>query len=435
MYEGKSSKLFAQYAVPQMIGLLCNSVYMIVDGVFIGNRLGREAMAAAGIGVPVLEILIALSMAIASGAGVMISNVFGKNDRQSALRVFTLGVWLCAGVGALIAVLGNVLIHPLVNLLGATAQIHADAVCYLRYIVTFSPFLLFSFFLSGMARNDGKPGLAMFALTAGSASNIVLDYVFMYPLNMGIGGAALATAIGPALSVMILLPHFVMKKGRLHLDKTKPDYRLTGRICVLGFPAFIMECTIGLITLVYNLAIRSNGFGEMGLAAYLLIGYLMLIVLTLFLGMAEGLQPVFSHFAGTGEHAREKALRSYAVKVFLLVGVASYLLILLLAKPFYGIFSPQDAELVAFAQGRSAAYFSGFFLAGYNILMISYWQSMQQAGRALGVSLLRSIALPVLLLMLLPLLCGAESIWACHSLSEALTACTAAVWYLKTRGK
>lgn len=435
MYEGKSSKLFAKYAVPQMIGLLCNSVYMIVDGVFIGNRLGREAMAAAGVGVPVLEILIALSMAIASGAGVMISSALGQKNGQKALHVFTLGVWLCAGAGLAIAVIGNALIHPLVDLLGATAQIHAEAVCYLRYIVTFSPFLLFSFFLSGMARNDGRPGLAMLALTAGSASNIVLDYVFMYPLNMGIGGAALATAVGPALSVMILLPHFVMKKGRLYFDKMQPDWRLTGRICALGFPAFIMEFTIGLITLVYNLAIRRNSFGEMGLAAYLLIGYLMLIVLTLFLGMAEGLQPVFSHFAGTGEHVREKALRRYAVKVFLAVGVASYLLVWLLAKPFYSIFSPQDAALVAFAQSRSRIYFSGFFLAGYNILMISYWQSIQQAGHALGISLLRSIALPMVLLLLLPLLCGPESIWTCHSLSEALTACAAVILYLKNRGK
>ena len=100
----------------------------------------------------------------------------------------------------------------LAELLGSTPQIHDKAICYLHYIVTFSPFLLFSFLLGGLARIDGCPKLAMFALAFGSVSNMVLDYVFMYPLNMGISGAALATAIGPVFSVAILLPHFLMKK-------------------------------------------------------------------------------------------------------------------------------------------------------------------------------------------------------------------------------
>lgn len=106
-------------------------------------------------------------------------------------------------------------IHPLAELLGSTPQIHEESVRYLWYIVTFSPFLLFSFLLGGLARNDGRSKLAMVALAVGSVSNIILDYVFMYPLNMGIAGAALATAVGPVFSVLILLPHFLLKKGKL----------------------------------------------------------------------------------------------------------------------------------------------------------------------------------------------------------------------------
>ncbi len=179
------------------------------------------------------------------------------------------------------------------------------------------------------------------------------------------------------------------------------------------------------MTFIYNSAIVRHGGGELGLAAYLLIGYLMLIILTLFLGLAEGLQPVFSFFAGAGEYDRNRAIRSFAIKVFLILGIVCYGLVLLFAKEFYSIFTPNDPELIAFAAEKSRVYFCGFFLAGFNILMISYWQSVQKTKQALTVSLLRSMILPPILITLLPLLFDSEIIWLCHSLAEMMTACAA----------
>ena len=128
MYEGKLRTLFAKYAVPQMIGLLFNSAYVMVDGIFIGNRLGRDAMAAAAVSVPFVEVLIALSMAIASGAGVMISGQLGRGEQEKALQTFHAAILCAAAFGAFIIVLGNVFLHPLAELLGSTPQIHEEAV-------------------------------------------------------------------------------------------------------------------------------------------------------------------------------------------------------------------------------------------------------------------------------------------------------------------
>lgn len=212
MYKENSFKLFIKYALPQMFGLLLNSVYLIVDGIFIGNRLGRDAMAAAAVSVPVVEFLIAISLAVSSGAGIIISSYLGKDKNEDANKTFNLSILVLGLISIIIVVFGNIFINGIANLLGSTPDIHDQAVTYLWYILTFSPFLLFSFLLSGLARNDNKPKLAMIALVVGSVSNIVLDYVFMYPLNMGIAGAALATALGPIFSVLILLPHFISKK-------------------------------------------------------------------------------------------------------------------------------------------------------------------------------------------------------------------------------
>lgn len=430
--QEKPCKLFIQYAVPQMIGLLFNSVYLIVDGVFIGNVLGRDAMAAAAVAVPLVEILIALSMAIASGAGIVISSHLAQGRGKEARQTFRTALLCAGGLGLLVMALGNLLIHPLARLLGSTQQIHQEAVTYIRYIVSLSPFLVFSFLLSGLARNDGRPRLAMVSLAVGSVSNILLDYLFMCPLNGGIGGAALATAIGPVISVGILLPHFLGKRGNLYLTRERGSGKTAARILTLGFPSFIMEFTIGIITFVYNIAIVKSGYGDIGLAAYLVMGYLMLIVLTLFLGMAEGLQPVFSFFQGAGEEKRNEDMRKYAAKVFLLLGIVCYGLICLGSRGFYGIFNPEDPALTEFAASQSVPYFCGFFLAGFNILMISFWQSTLQGRRALAVSLSRSLILPPALMLLLPLLFGRETIWLCHSLSECLTACGA--WLLLRAG-
>lgn len=434
MYEGKTRTLFVRYAIPQMIGLLFNSVYMIVDGVFIGNVLGRDSMAAAAVAVPLIEILIALSMAVASGAGILISGLLAQQEKQKALEVFDTALLSAAAIGALVAAGGNLFLDPLAEALGATAQIHAQATEYIRYIVTFSPFLLFSFLLSGLARNDGCPRLAMAALAVGSVSNIVLDYVFMCPLHMGIGGAALATAIGPVLSVLILLPHFLRKTGALYFSVPRVRAAYFWRIAALGVPSFVMEFTIGILTFVYNIAIVRYGYGEIGLAAYLVIGYLMLLFLTLFLGMAEGLQPVFSYFTGAGAAARCRALRRFATVVFLTVGIVCYGGIVLFSHAFFALFNPGDLELIRFAADRSLPYFCGFFLAGYNILMISFWQSTQRTGHALLISLSRSVLVLPLLVAVLPLLWGGEMLWLCHSLSEALTAALAFALHRRQSG-
>lgn len=427
MYEGKTHSLFLRYAVPQMLGLLFNSVYLIVDGIFIGNRLGRDAMAAAAVAVPFIEVMIAVSLAVSAGAGAILSGCLGRGEREQAIKACNTAIRILALIGLFIMLLGNLFIHPIAEMLGATPDIHDEAVSYLRYIVTFAPFLLFSFLLGGLVRNDGRPKLAMFALTFGSVSNIVLDYVFMYPLNMGIGGAALATALGPIFSVLILLPHFIFAKGNLRITRCRIELRQVKRILYLGIPSFIMEFSIGIVTFIYNSAIVRHGGGELGLAAYLLIGYLMLIILTLFLGLAEGLQPVFSYFSGAGEQEGNRAMRTFATKVFLVVGIVCYGVVLLFAKEFYSIFTPNDLELITFAAQKSRIYFCGFFLAGFNILRISYWQSIQQTKQALTVSLLRSMIFPPIFILLLALLFGSEIIWVCHSLAEMMTACAVLV--------
>ncbi len=435
MQNQSTGRLFVRYALPQMLGLLFNSAYFIVDGVFIGNRLGREAMAAAAVSVPLIEIFLALSLAIASGAGILVSGLLANKRAEEASRVASLSVMFALGFSFILAVLGNVFLEPLVRFLGAGPEIHEEAATYLWYILTSAPFSFLSFLLGGLARNDGKPKLAMAAMGLGAVSNIVLDYVFMYPLNMGIAGAALATALGPVFAIVVLLPHFFMGKGSLKLRQTGVRLGTLKRVVTLGFPAFIMEFSIGIITLVYNLAIVRYGFSDLGLAAYLVIGYLMLLILTLFLGMAEGLQPVYSYLHGLKDKAAYRKMHAFALRVFVVSGLVITALVMLFARQFFLLFSPGDMELVDFVTQKARPYFSLFVFAGINILFIVYWQSIHKTGRALTLSLGRSLFFPPILMLLLPRLFGRDIIWFVHSLSEALTALILLLIILNTKRK
>lgn len=425
MKQDSPAQLFRRYALPQMAGLLFNSVYFIVDGVFIGNRLGRDALAAAAVSVPVIEVLIALALALTGGASILIGRSVGQRKAQNARRVFALSLLMTLVLGVCTLSVGLFMPDRLARLLGATPDIMAPSVAYLRYILLFSPFLLLSFVLGGLVRTDGRPRLAMVAMIIGSLSNVLLDYVFMYPLNMGITGAALATGLGPVLSVLILLPHFLMRRGQLYLSRVRLNLREAGQLLLLGFPGFILEFTIGMLTLLHNLAILRQGYGELGLAAYLLIGYLMLMMLTVFLGLAEGLQPVFAYLHGAKQGDRLLALRRYALKVVTVIGVLLSLAIVLFSGHFYRLFAPGDAALTTFAATQSRWYFGGLFAAGLNILLIIYWQSTGQSLRALYISLLRCLVLPALLLFAVPDFAGRTFIWMAHSLSELLTAAAA----------
>lgn len=250
-----NTKILLKYGLPQMIGLVFNSAYFIVDGIFIGQRLGDQSLAAAGVAVPVVEIMIAIAMMISVGAGIMVSTEIGNHNMKDANRTFNIANKFTMILAISIVILGNIFITPLAQFLGASDVILAETVLYLRYFITASPFLIFSFTLSTFVRNDNQPTPAMWALIIGAVLNIALDYVFMYPMNMGMAGAALATALGPVFSVLILIPHFFKKSSNLHFEKATIKLNTVKSIIFKGISAFITNFSIGFVTLIYNIAI------------------------------------------------------------------------------------------------------------------------------------------------------------------------------------
>ncbi|MBU5486214.1 MATE family efflux transporter [Clostridium sp. MSJ-11] len=414
-------RLFLSYAIPGIAGLLFNSMYILVDGLFVARILGREALAAVTVGVPVVEVLLALSMLISVGAGVLISNSNGAGDTKEGRRIFNLSFRLLMATSIIIAGLSLIFIYPLSSFLGATPDIIDLVVEYLRYFFAFSPAFMLSYGMCTWLRNDSKPSLVMIAQIVGALSNIILDWYFMVPLEMGLAGAALATGLGPVFSILIMLPHFLRKKGNLYFQKVKLDIATILLTIKRGIPSFMMEFALGITTLICNIAIGIH-MGSLGFAAYGIVGYIALIATSIFLGMAEGSQPLISFFHGAEEDSKIKDIINISLIISTVIGTVTYFLLYNFGKYPVSVFAGKDIDLINTSVNAVIYYFPALFISGINIVIASGLQSIGHWRESVVISLCRSLILLLPLLFVLPTFLGNNGVWVSVPIAEVLTA-------------
>ena len=409
-----------KYIVPGIVGLLFNSLYIVIDGLFVARMLGRDALAAVTLAVPVMEIMIAFSMLISIGSGVIISNLNGQGKVKEGRKVFNISSRVLLLLSITIAIVPNLLLRPIIKLLGGTEDIYFLTRDYLRALLLLAPGFMFSYGLGTWSRNDGQPKVAMVAQVVGALVNIGLDWLFMGPLQMGIRGAAIATGLGPIVGIAIMLPHFIRKKGDLYFEKVKMDLGIISDVMKKGVPSFSMEFALGLTTLCMNIVI-SKYLGVLGLAVYGIVGYIALILYSVFLGMAEGSQPLLSYYHGAEDDGRKKSILSISIIISVITGILGYIVLNMKGVHVIKIFAGKDVKLI---QGTVAAvkiYFVGLFITGINIVSSSFMQSVGDWKESVFISLLRSVLILYPVLLILPKFFGVESIWLGVAVTEAIT--------------
>ncbi len=260
-------------------------------------------------------------------------------------------------------------------------------------------------------RNDGNPGLSMAAMLAGSFSNILLDYILIFPLELGILGAVLATGCAPVISMCILLRHKISGKNHLHLEKSRCSSKFLAGILSLGVPSLITEVASGVVILVFN-ALILGLLGNTGVAAYGIVANLSLVVTAVFTGIAQGLQPLVSRSYGIGEKEDIRRLLNYAAAfVFLLSGFL-YLLFFCAVEPIASVFNSEGNEkLQIIAVTGMKLYFTSIPFTGLNIILSAFFTSTEKALPAQGISLSRGLFLILPAAFLLAQLWGMTGIW------------------------
>lgn len=427
------SKLFYRYLIPSICGTMVTSIYVLADSIIIGKGIGTDALAGLNIILPLFNIFFGNGLLFGVGGSVLMSIERGAGNYKNGERYYSIALLLNAIMCVLYTVLMLVFMTPMVEFLGATEVTMPYIREYAPYVIMGMSVFSFSSFLQTFIRNDGAPKLAMVAVVTGGVLNIILDIIFVYPMQMGMKGAAIASVIGAIATVLILLMHFVSKKNGLHLNFKGFSYKHAVNIIKSGFTSFFVEIASGVVMFIFNIQILKY-IGDIGIGLYSVITNTILIIGCLCNGINQAAQPLISVNYGAGLVERVAEVRKKGIKTAIWICSAIGLLALIIPDLFTYIFIHPTQEILALSKVAIRTYFMGAFVMGVNIFIIGYFQSTLKPMLSLVLCLARGCGLSVLFVYILPMFMGDIGIWLAVPLAEFISLAIGIV-YLKKENK
>lgn len=412
--------------VPGMMGLSC---YILADTFFISKGLGANGLAALNLAIPIYSFIHGSGLMLGIGGATKYSIFKGQRAHKNADQVFSNTLY-AGGILILIFLSAGLFLSGKITvLLGADEEIYAMTKTYLQVILLFSPAFMMNDILICFVRNDGSPSLSMTAMLVGSFANIILDYIFIFPMGLGIFGAVLATGFAPVISMMILSIHWLKKRSHFRFKWIKPQPKMMGSMLALGVPSLISEVASGIVIIVFNMIILKL-LGNVGVAAYGVVANLSLVVVSVYTGIAQGMQPLVSKSYGYGDAKGIQKTLGYALITMGAVSAVIYAGILLFADPIAGIFnSEQNLKLQKIAVDGLKLYFLAVPFVGFNIVISMFFTSTEKAVPAQMVSLLRGMILIIPMAFLFSSLWGITGVWITFPVTEGIVALLGFVLY------
>ncbi len=411
-------KSFFKYVSLNILGMAALSCYILADTFFIAKALGANGLAALNLSISVFSMISAVGLMLGIGGGTKFAILRSQSPNQKDSSIFTsitsLGMLL--GLGSMAA--GIFFSKPLAKALGADAYTLPLTAVYLQVILCFAPFFIFNNILLAFVRNDGSPKLCMTAMITGSLCNVVLDYVFMFPLQMGMFGAAFATGLAPVISLGILSLHFIKKKNSFGLNRKKIHIKLALSALPLGITSFIAELSSGIVLVIFNLQLLRIS-GNVGVAAYGIIANIALVCVAVFTGIAQGIQPLISHAYGAGDKPSLFKVKRYALLLSLALALLFYVTGTLFSDGIVHVFNSEgNLELAAIAEHGIAIYFLGFMFLGINMTSAAFYSAAAKPAIGIWTALIRGCLAILPLSLILPRFLGIDGVWLAFVLSE-----------------
>lgn len=415
-------KTFFKYVSANILGMIGLSCYILADTLFIARGIGANGLTALNLAIPVYSFMHGLGLMAGMGGATRYSISRGAGDFTVQKQIFTQSFYFTLFLSSIFLILGITAAKPISILLGANAETLQLTTEYLKILMIFAPFFMCNNLLICFVRNDGSPQLSMMAMLTGSFSNIIMDYLFIFPLEMGMKGAALATAASPVLSILVLSLHFVKKHNQFYFYHVRPSLKRTLDICALGSSSLIVEVSSGVVMLVFNLLILKIS-GNIGVAAYGVIANIALVLNSIYTGISQGVQPVISQCFGRHEHKQIRQVLLCAFTTSSLLAIVSYIITFVWAQPIAAVFNKdQNPLLNAIAENGMQIYFTAFLFAGINIITTTFLSSTDHPKEAFLLSLFRGFVLVIPMGLFLSFLFGINGIWMTLPVTELIVA-------------
>lgn len=419
-------KLLIKLAIPATVAMMVNSLYNLVDTIFVAWGAGEIAIGALSIAYPVQMIVLAIGLMIGIGSASVFSRAYGRGDQEAMTRSVHTALLLGTVLSVLFSVLGIIFMDDLLKLFGATSSNIGYARDYLFWIlIGLVPFSL-SVILNNLARAEGRANVAMISLIIGAGVNIILDpfFIFEFGLDLGVAGAAMATVIAKTASFIYVLVASLQKTSSLNIKLKnihKFDFRMIGEITAVGVPTFVRNSLgAGLVILINNLInYYAAGDPAIYISIFGVVNRMIMFLLMPGFGLVQGLQPIVGFNFGAKFYRRLHEVIKYGMKLILIYFSSMFVVTMIFAKLLFMLFS-RDADPYFIETGAQAlrVVSVGFLLIGYQIVLSSVYQAMGYPVRAFVVALSRQFILFVPLVLLFTYLFGINGVWLTFLVSD-----------------
>ena len=433
---GKESigKLFVKYSIPSVIAMVVFSVYIVVDGIFVGNVIGSKGLSAVNIAMPFFGVAMAIGIMVAIGGGTITSIELGKGDRSAARRTFSLAFYTLIIITLLLSIFTVIFAPTIARILGANEELVPLVVEYLVSLCLFLATFVGSSYLSNGLRVMGKPNHAMLADIISSVLNIVLDYIFIVKFGLGLAGAGFASGIAFTIGFLFALSQYFKKDSILKFCKVKFNFKKIIRIFYNGSSEGITQFAVAFSNYIFNIVLMIR-IGEMGVSAFSIILYVASLVTAVFSGICNGISPIISFNYGANYKERINKILKIAIITITILGVFSTVLMIFGGEILISMFTEGDKELIKLTTEATNLYSIAFVFNGLNILASAYFTALEDAKTSAIISVLRGVLLIIAFIIILPMILGDAGIWLTIPASELVTVIIAIKYMKKSKIK
>lgn len=425
-------KHILKFAVPTIAMTVFMSFYTMVDGLFVSNLIGTNALSAINLTAPIIQVVTAVSTMLATGGSAVIMKKMGEQKVSEAREDFTFLILVNAAVGFVMCALGYLAMGPVFAGMNLSAEVAGYCVEYLsRYLLFTVPILLMNNFTLYMIASE-KATLSLVCSVTGGVLNMVLDYVFIGMLDMGIGGAAVATGMGYSVTAVVGLVVFSRKTSLLHFRKPVPRVKVLVNAASNGCSEMATALVAGIITMMFNWTMLRY-VGENGVAAVTIIMYVLMFVSSLYTGYSYGVAPMISYYHGEENHGKLKTLIGISLKVIACISVLSLAASFALTKPLVSVFARPDNPVYDLAVTGNRICTIALIFIGFNIFASGMFTALSNGVVSAILAFSRSFVFMLITMLVLPLFLGVSGIWLATPAAELMALVLSAGMFWKHR--
>lgn len=409
------------FTLPTIIANVFMSIYTTVDGIFVANLVGTQALSAVNIVMPFLMVTIAIGTMLGTGGSALVAKKLGEGKTEEARRNFSLLVIVCFVTSALLSALGLLFKEPVLTLLGADESIYYYCEAYASPLFVIIPFAMLGIVFQMFFIADGKPHYGMAFSIAGGLMNILLDYLLIAKAGMGIRGAAIATGIGYAFPAIIGLFYFTFKRtGNLYFVKPRLDKAVILKAGANGSSEMVTMLSTSIVTIAMNnIMIRLAGAD--GVSAITILLYAQTLLSSVYMGYATGIAPITSFNFGKGDTDNLKKIHRISLRTIAAASVITFLASFFLAKPIIQVFARAGTSVYNMAMNGFLIFAVGFLFMGFNVYSSSMFTALNNGKVSAILSFFRTLVFLLAALLIFPAVWNVTGVWIAMPAAEALS--------------